>query len=112
MLGAELERGIDVVLDAVNFTARCAAADLVLTGEGRLDAQSRHGKACQGVAEVAATLGVPVVAIVGSVVPGAAFGDLFKQVVSLSDRYGGDRPRRRPEQVITEAVRELLTPPA
>ncbi len=112
MLGAELECGVDVILDAVKFDRRCAAADLVLTGEGRLDAQSRRGKACFGVAEVAAAIGVPVVAIVGSVVPGAGFGDLFRQVISLSDRYGGDHARRRPEQVIAKAVKELLTRPA
>ncbi len=73
MLGAELERGVDLILDAVNFARRCAAADLVLTGEGRLDAQSRRGKACFGVAEVAAAIGVPVVAIVGQAEAAASF---------------------------------------
>ena len=109
MLGAELERGVDVILDAVNFADRCAAADLVLTGEGRLDAQSRRGKACCGVAERAAAIGVPVVAIVGEAVAAAGFADLFTQVISLSDRYGRDDAVRRPEQLIAEAVRELLT---
>ncbi len=112
MLGAELERGVDVVLDAVNFARRCAAADLVLTGEGRLDAQSRRGKACFGVAEAAAAIGVPVVAIVGQATAGSSFEDLFTEVISLSDRYGRDHARDRPEQVIAEAVRELLTRPA
>ncbi len=108
MLGADLERGVDVILDAVNFADRCAAADLVLTGEGRLDAQSRRGKACCGVAERAAAIGVPVVAIVGEAVAAAGFADLFTQVISLSDRYGRDDAVRRPEQSIAEAVRELL----
>ncbi len=112
MLGAELERGVDVILDAVNFARRCAAADLVLTGEGRLDTQSRQGKACCGVAEVAAAVGVPVVAIVGQAVAVASYQDLFTEVISLSDRYGGDDALRRPEQLIVEAVRELLTRPA
>ena len=112
MLGAELDRGIDVILDAVNFSRRCAAVDLVLTGEGRLDAQSRRGKACFGVAEAAGAIGVPVVAIVGQAEAVADFEDLFAEVISLSDRYGSDHARRRPEQVIAEAVRELLTRPA
>ncbi len=112
LLGAELERGIDLILDAVDFNGRCAAADLVLTGEGRLDAQSRHGKACFGVAEAAGAMGVPVVAIVGQAMDAASFGDLFAQVISLSDRYGDDHARHRTGQAITEAVRELLTPPA
>ncbi len=112
MLGAELERGIDVILDAVNFAHRCAAADLVITGEGRLDAQSRRGKACCGVAEVAATFGVPVVAIVGQAVDAASFADLFVEVISLSDRYGRDDAIRRPARLIAEVVRERLTRPA
>ena len=112
MLGAELERGVDLILDAVNFARRCAAADLVLTGEGRLDAQTLRGKACFGVAEVAAAIGVPVVAIVGQAVAVASFEDLFTEVISLSDRYGRDDAVRRPQQLIAEAVRELLTRPA
>ena len=112
MLGAELERGVDVILDAVDFARRCAAADLVLTGEGRLDEQSRRGKACFGVAEGAAAIGVPVVAIVGQAGAAASFEDLFAEVISLGDRYGCDDAFRRPEQLIAEAVRELLTRPA
>lgn len=64
--GATLRRGIDIVLDAVHFDARLAQADLVLTGEGRLDGQSLQGKAAIGVAERAAKLHKPVIALVGS----------------------------------------------
>ncbi|NNM27530.1 MAG: glycerate kinase, partial [Phycisphaerales bacterium] len=66
-LGATLERGIDLVLDLVEFPARVAAADLVITGEGRLDATSLNGKACVGVAHAAANAGVPTIAIAGVV---------------------------------------------
>ncbi|MFA7236841.1 MAG: glycerate kinase [Phycisphaeraceae bacterium] len=64
--GATLRRGIDIVLDAVHFDDRLAQADLVLTGEGRLDGQSLQGKAAIGVAERAAKLHKPVIALVGS----------------------------------------------
>ncbi len=66
--GARLARGIDRVLDAVGFARRLAGCDLVLTGEGRLDAQSLRGKVCSGVARAAAEAGVPVHAIAGQVV--------------------------------------------
>lgn len=69
--GARLERGIEMVLDAVNFNDRLDAADLVLTGEGQMDGTSVHGKACLGVAQRAAAQGVPTIALVGSIGPHA-----------------------------------------
>ncbi len=67
LLGAELRRGIEVVLDVVGFDALLTDADLVLTGEGRIDAQSTLGKVVGGVARRARARGVPVFAIVGDV---------------------------------------------
>lgn len=67
LLGARLERGIDLVLDAVDFDRRLREADLVVTGEGKLDTQSEAGKACLGVARRARALGVPTLALVGQV---------------------------------------------
>lgn len=65
-LGAQLGRGIDLVLDATRFDDRVKNADLCFTGEGRLDGQSLTGKAVIGVARAAARHGVPTVALVGS----------------------------------------------
>jgi glycerate 2-kinase len=65
LLGAELRSGIDLVLDLVRFPERLAGADLVVTGEGSLDAQTLHGKAVAGVAAAARARGVPVVAVCG-----------------------------------------------
>ena len=69
--GAELVRGVDAVLDAAHFEARLAGCDLVVTGEGRIDAQSAMGKAPAGVAARARVRGVPTVVIAGSILPGA-----------------------------------------
>jgi glycerate 2-kinase len=66
MLGATISPGIDLVLHAARFSERAAGAALCLTGEGRLDGQSLAGKACLGVARAAGALGVPTVALVGS----------------------------------------------
>ena len=65
LLGAELRRGIDTLLDAAEFNRELAGADLVITGEGRIDAQSLGGKAVIGVARRCKAAGVPVVALVG-----------------------------------------------
>jgi glycerate kinase len=64
---AKLRRGIDVVLEATNFDAHLRSADLVITGEGRIDQQVRFGKALSGVIERAHRASVPVLAVVGSV---------------------------------------------
>lgn len=72
VLGAKLKRGIDAVLDAVDFDRLLQNADLVVTGEGCMDHQSiDFGKVIAGVAERAACRSVPVCAIVGSMLPGA-----------------------------------------
>ncbi|HCO50643.1 MAG TPA: glycerate kinase, partial [Oscillibacter sp.] len=65
-LGAKLQMGIETVLELVNFDRLAADADLVITGEGRLDSQSLRGKVVIGVARRAKRLGVPVAALVGS----------------------------------------------
>ncbi len=65
LLGGTLRSGIDTVLDLVGFGSAASGADLVVTGEGSLDAQSLLGKAPVGVARAAAALGVPVAAVCG-----------------------------------------------
>ena len=71
-LHAELRSGIEAVLDMVDFDAKLQGADLVITGEGRIDSQSVHGKVISGIASRTKPRGVPLVAIVGSIAPDAA----------------------------------------
>ena len=71
ILGASLEPGVKLVLEAVGFDRRVAGCDLCLTGEGRLDGQSVSGKACLGVAQAARRHGVRTIALVGSIGPDA-----------------------------------------
>jgi glycerate kinase len=66
-VGARLERGIDLVLDTIQFDERCIGATLCLTGEGKLDGQSLQGKACLGVARRANMQGVRTIALVGCI---------------------------------------------
>lgn len=65
-LNAELRRGIDILLDTADFDSKAAEADLIITGEGRLDYQSVNGKVISGVAKRASLLGKKVIAICGS----------------------------------------------
>lgn len=64
--GANLRPGIEIVTDALGLADLVAAADLVITGEGRIDSQTIHGKVPVGVAKVAKRFNVPVIGIAGS----------------------------------------------
>jgi glycerate kinase len=108
---ATLERGIDLVLDAVRFEERCRGSDLVITGEGRLDAQSLHGKACMGVAATAAKVGVPTIAIVGSTGLGAeqCVGTAKLRLYhSLEERFGRERAMRDTKSAIADLTEEVV----
>ena len=64
-----LRSGVDLVMDATDFDARLARADLVITGEGRIDSQTAFGKTALGVARRAQAAGVPCIAVGGGVEP-------------------------------------------
>lgn len=66
-LNATLKRGIDMVLDAINFNQTLKGADLVITGEGKIDFQTAKGKTAAGVLARAKQQNIPVVAIGGCV---------------------------------------------
>lgn len=123
-LGAELTGGFDVVADALGLEERVEGADLVVTGEGHLDAESFEGKVVGGVLGLAARAGVPVLVVTGAVdaddlgaglLPGlepAASGHRSSSagltVVSLVDRFGPDRAESDPANCVEEVVRDHL----
>jgi glycerate kinase len=85
--GARLRRGVEVVMEAVRFEDRLAAASVVITGEGAFDAGSLHGKVPAGVLQAGALAGVPV-----AVLCGVASADAPGAIVrSLVDLVGPDR---------------------
>ncbi len=69
--GAQLERGIEIVLREVGFAEKIKGADLVLTGEGQIDGSTAYGKTIAGIAAEARKQGVPVVVLAGSIGPDA-----------------------------------------
>jgi len=64
-LGGRIVSGIDLLLDEMNFADQLRTADLIITGEGRMDEQTTYGKGPIGVARLARSHGVPSVALVG-----------------------------------------------
>ena len=80
LFGAKLQPGIDTVLDTVGFDGLVKGADLVFSGEGRLDSQSLGGKVVDGVARRAKDAGVPLVALVGQI--GEGFEPMYHRGLS------------------------------
>ncbi|WP_394200455.1 glycerate kinase [Shewanella waksmanii] len=87
-LGAQLKPGIDIVMQAVSLAEKLDGANLVITGEGRLDSQTLHGKTPMGVLREAQAKSIPVIAIAGCVSEDAnvllAHG--FKAIFSVTPR--------------------------
>jgi glycerate kinase len=70
--GTHLRPGIEIVVEAVGLEAALKDADLVITGEGRIDSQTIHGKTPIGVARVAKRCGIPVIGVAGCLSQDAA----------------------------------------
>lgn len=81
-LNGELRAGVDIILDAVGLDQHLVGADLVLTGEGSLDHSTVYNKAPVGVASRAKNLGIPVVAVAGSL--GQGYHDLHKHGIDAA----------------------------
>lgn len=70
-LNAELKSGIEIVIDATKLEKKVRGADLVITGEGKIDGQTIFGKTVSGVAKVAKKFRIPVIAFCGKIGAGA-----------------------------------------
>ena len=90
VLGARLRPGTEVVQEMTGLAEAVAHSDLVITGEGSLDAQTLHGKAPAGVADAARRAGVPVVAVAGrclldaAALGGAGIGSVYTLVAEAT----------------------------
>jgi glycerate kinase len=102
-LGASIRPGIELVAEVVHLRERIRGADLVITGEGRLDGQTQYGKTVAGVARIAREEGVPVIAVPG------ALGDGWESIESLLDAIEpvGDA-QGHPAQALADAVERVL----
>lgn len=116
VLGAKLMPGIDMVLDAVGFDDIIVGADLIITGEGKIDDQTLMGKTLSGVLSAGCRRSVPVVALAGSVdytpkVCDAGFAGIFSiqpGPVDLQDALDPRNASRNLADTVVQLVR-LLT---
>jgi glycerate 2-kinase len=104
-LGAVIRPGFELVADELQLARTIATADLVITGEGRLDASSVAGKATGSLVAMCIDLGVPAVVIAGAVAEGF---DAPFAVVDLTQRYGAERARVETATCVETAVRDEL----
>jgi glycerate kinase len=104
-LGAEILPGIEVVGNAVRLQESVREADLVITGEGRLDAQTGYGKTVAGVAEAARAAGVPVIIVAGSLGDGWENAVPDEAVVEAADAARDMTPRQALAHATERAVR-------
>lgn len=110
-LGATLMPGVELVAEELGFDEQLVDADLVITGEGRIDATSFAGKVVGGVCEMAAGADVPVAAVAGSlgverdevVAPGR-----LEAVATLVDACGQERAFSEPRHCVEAAAGGLL----
>jgi glycerate 2-kinase len=112
-IGARLQSGFSLVADEVGLPESLEGSDLVITGEGFLDAESFNGKVVGGVAELARNAGVGVIVICGGraddlAIP-AEFGDTIRAVFVLSDRFGKERSWSDPLGCIRDLGAELFS---
>ncbi len=99
---AALMSGVDIVLAAADLAGRVSGADLVITGEGKIDATTANGKTISGVVRVASAAGVPVIAFAGRVENAEEAASLHLQ--SVHAIAPADMPT---EQAMADAYRLL-----
>ncbi|HEY7875492.1 MAG TPA: glycerate kinase [Actinomycetota bacterium] len=104
--GAELVSGFDLVASAAGLDALIARADVVVTGEGRVDAATAEGKVVSGVVERAAGAGARCLVVAGEVDRGAVLPGVVDSI-DLVARYG-DAARGDAARCITRAVAQAL----
>lgn len=97
---AQMRPGFDVVAQYSGFDQRLAAADLVITGEGRLDAQTAYGKAPAGVARRARAAGKPVLVLAGAI----ARDFMFDATNPFDGAFGVTPPEIPPEELPERAA--------
>lgn len=115
-LDGKLQPGIDLVLDAVEMEQAMEGADLVFTGEGRLDYQTAMGKAPVGIAKLAKKHGAKVVALAGAVIEGAekcnengidAYFPILQQIVTLDEAMEPETAKANMTKTTEQVVRLL-----
>ena len=113
-LQGELKSGVSLILEETKLSEKMQGADLVITGEGRLDEQSAMGKAPIGVAKLAKEQGIPVIAFAGAVTEGAkacnqvgidAYFPILRGISTLEEAMEKENARRNLEDTVEQVIR-------
>ena len=112
-LQGELKSGVSLILEETGLSEKMQGADLVITGEGRLDEQSAMGKAPIGVAKLAKTQGIPVIAFAGTVTEGAkacnqagidAYFPILREITTLEDAMNKETAKQNLADTVEQAI--------
>lgn len=113
-LQGELKSGISLILEETKLSEKMQGADLVITGEGRLDEQSAMGKAPIGVAKLAKEQGIPVIAFAGAVTEGAkacnqvgidAYFPILREIITLEDAMKKETAKKNLADTVEQVMR-------
>ena len=113
-LQGELKSGVSLILEETRLSEKMQGADLVITGEGRLDEQSAMGKAPIGVAKLAKAQGIPVLAFAGAVTVGAkacnqagidAYFPILREITTLEDAMNKETAKQNLADTVEQAIR-------
>jgi len=113
-LQGELKSGVSLLLEETKLSEKMQGADLVITGEGRLDEQSSMGKAPIGVAKLAKAQGIPVLAFAGAVTVGAkacnqagidAYFPILREIITLEDAMKKETAKKNLADTVEQVMR-------
>ena len=113
-LQGELKSGVSLILEETKLSEKMQGADLVITGEGRLDEQSAMGKAPIGVAKLAKEQGIPVIAFAGAVTEGAkacnqagidAYFPILRGISTLEEAMEKETAKKNLADSVEQAIR-------
>lgn len=110
-LNGKIDKGIDIIIKNSNLEESIRDADLVITGEGRMDYQTQFGKAAYGVGRLARAMNIPVLAICGSL--GDGYEELldngFSAIFSIADRPMNEgEAMKRSKFLVQNAAENLM----
>ncbi len=111
-IGARIESGFTLIAEELNLAAGLANAQLVITGEGRLDDESFNGKVVGGVCSMARDAGIAVVIMCGVIEPDfvlpAEYSETVKRIISFTELVGPDRAWNEPVALVRIEAENVL----
>lgn len=111
-LNASLRRGTEVVFEYTGFEQQVRAADVIITGEGKMDSQTLRGKVVAGVAAIAKKYNKPLIGVAGiNKLPATRQKQLaFRKILAVKDHAGGCDPMADAGRLLEKMAAEIIAP--